>query len=342
MRCARLFLVALCAVAAGCGGRPGAEFGDASPTAAYAKVEMAASPAGLDTYREAAAPLSEPMMGMMAGAAPGGTDAPQDAPPANEVLSRKIIYDAKINLLIEAIDSTAAKLVELVQKAGGYVAEQNIAGSPGSVRSGQWKVRIPVERFESFVQGVVGLGELELNQRTSQDVTEQFYDVEARIKNSKVEEQTLLKILDERGGKLEDVLKVEVELSRVRGEIEQLEGRIRVLQNLSSLATVTIGLREREKFEPPAPAAPSFPTRLARAWDESIQEIRRGLESLAESVVRILPRLPFYLVEALLAFFILRWLFRRIIRSLPRWIEMARRPLFPPPPPDVPAPPPQL
>ena len=53
-----------------------------------------------------------------------------------------------------------------------------------------------------------------------------------------MEEQTLNKILQERSGKLEDVLKIEIELSRVRGEIEQLEGKIRVLENLSSLATL--------------------------------------------------------------------------------------------------------
>ena len=73
------------------------------------------------------------------------------------------------------------------------------------------------------------------------------YDIEARIKNKKVEEQTLNKILQERSGNLEDVLKIEVELSRVRGEIERLEGKIRVLENLSSLATLTINVREREK-----------------------------------------------------------------------------------------------
>ena len=116
----------------------------------------------------------------------------------------------------------------------------------------RWRIRIPVEQFDSFVDSIVSLGELERNNRTSQDVTEQYYDLEARIKNKKVEEQTLNKILQERSGKLEDVLKIEIELSRVRGEIEQLEGKIRVLENLSSLATLTLNVREREKYAPAA------------------------------------------------------------------------------------------
>ena len=65
----------------------------------------------------------------------------------------------------------------------------------------------------------------------------------------------LNKILQERSGKLEDVLKIEIELSRVRGEIEQLEGKIRVLESLSSLATLTLNVRERDKYAPPPPVA---------------------------------------------------------------------------------------
>ena len=106
---------------------------------------------------------------------------------------------------------------------------------------------MPVERSNTLLDSVISLGELERNSRTSQDFTEQYYDIEARIKNKKIEEQTLNKILQERSGKLEDVLKVEVELSRVHGETKQLEGKIRMLENLSSLATLTLNVREHRQ-----------------------------------------------------------------------------------------------
>ena len=90
----------------------------------------------------------------------------------------------------------------------------------------RWKIRVPVDQFESFVQKVVALGELERTLRTSQDVTEEYYDIEARIKNKKVEEERLLKHLEKSTGKLEEILAVEREISRVRGEVERLQGRL--------------------------------------------------------------------------------------------------------------------
>jgi len=190
----------------------------------------------------------------------------------------------------------------------------------------RWKLRVPVEQFESLVQKVVALGELEQNKRTSQDVTEQFYDIEARIKNKKAEEISLTKILDERTGKLEDILKIETELSRVRGEIEQLEGKIRVLENLSSLATLTLSIREREKFEPPPPAVADFGTQVARTWESSL----RGLINLGKAfilwAVDWVLWIPLLIVAGLLAWVILR----RLLRLLPRIMALANTRITPP------------
>jgi hypothetical protein len=191
----------------------------------------------------------------------------------------------------------------------------------------RWRVRIPVEQFESFVDSIVSLGELERNNRTSQDVTEQYYDLEARIKNKKIEEQTLNKILQERSGKLEDVLKIEIELSRVRGEIEQLEGKIRVLENLSSLATLTLNVRERDKYAPPPPVVADFPTQIARVWADSMFSLTNLGKSLVLWAVSWAIWIPFLLVGGVLAWVVLRWLIRFFVRNLPRMVALARTPI---------------
>ncbi|HKI18207.1 MAG TPA: DUF4349 domain-containing protein [Isosphaeraceae bacterium] len=245
-------------------------------------------------------------------------------------IARKIIYDAQIDLIVESVDAVAKKVAGLVQDARAYIAEQNVTGSPGSQRSMRWRIRVPVEQFESLVASIVLLGETERNNRTSQDVTEQYYDIEARIKNKRVEEQTLNKILQERSGKLEDVLKIEIELSRVRGEIEQLEGKIRVLENLSSLATLTLNVREREKYAPPPPVAADFPTQISRTWNASLLSLVNLGKSLLLWAVNWAVWIPFLLIFAVLGWVVLSWLLRVLVRNLPRLIALARTPITQP------------
>jgi len=260
-----------------------------------------------------------------------GTQAgPAAAAAAGPTISRKIIYDAQIDLVVDAVEPVAQKVTRFVSSARGYIAEQNVTGSPGSLRSMHWRIRAPVEQFDSLVDSILSLGELERNNRTSQDITEQYYDIEARIKNKKVEEQTLNKLLQERTGKLEDVLKVEIELSRVRGEIEQLEGKIRVLENLSSMATLTLNIREREKYAPPPPVAADFPTQVSRTWDASLLSLVNLGKSLALWGVSWVVWIPFLVVFALLGLIVLRWLVRVMVRNLPRLIALARTPITQP------------
>jgi len=245
-------------------------------------------------------------------------------------ISRKIIYDAQIDLVVESVEPVAKKVAGVVQDARGYIAEQNVTGSPGSQRTMRWRIRVPVEQFESLVASLASLGETERNNRTSQDVTEQYYDIEARIKNKRVEEQTLNKILQERSGKLEDVLKIEIELSRVRGEIEQLEGKIRVLENLSSLATLTLNVREREKYAPPPPVAADFPTQISRTWNASLLSLVNVGKFLVLWAVNWVLWIPFLLVFAVLGWILLRWILRILVRNGPRLSALARTPITQP------------
>jgi hypothetical protein len=245
-------------------------------------------------------------------------------PPANAPgLSRKIIYNADIALVVEDFAKVEPQIGPLVEAAGGYIAEQSLLGSPGSQRSARWKVRVPADRLESFRSDLKRLGEVERDTLTSSDVTEQYVDIEARIKNKQLEEETIAGILKERSGKLEDVLKVEMELSRVRGEIEQMQGRLRVLANLSSLATVTLTIREREKYEPPPPVAPDFATTVSRTFWSSFDRLVDLGKAVVLIAVALTPWPPLIVVGLLIA-----WLAgRRLARTV---VPLFRRPVAPP------------
>ena len=238
--------------------------------------------------------------------APGAAEGAKDAVPT--VQPRKIIYNAQVELVVEDLSTVVDDLTGLVKAHGGYVAETDVSGSAGGQRRGMWKVRVPVDRFDAFLAAVAKLGELQKNHVDSQDVTEEFYDIEARIANKQQEEKRLLKHLGDSTGSLEDILAVEREISRVRGEIEQAQGRLRYLANVSALSTVTVTASELRDYKPPI--SPAFSTQIGRTFFNSVEllvDLGKGLVLL---VVAGLPWLP---VVALIA-----WPLWRLMRRLPR------------------------
>lgn len=132
-------------------------------------------------------------------------------------------------------------------------------------------VRIPVVQYEEFFLGLEKLGIPEHRTQTAQDVTEEFFDLEARIANKQKLEQRILQLVEDRDGKIKDVIDVERELARVREEIERMEGRLRYLANRAALTTVTIIVREEKDYVPPQ--GPSFTSRIDTAWTNSTQNV---------------------------------------------------------------------
>jgi hypothetical protein len=292
----------------GCGVE--SEYGGMAPRNSKSRIALAPTDAAYPAPMAKSEDRSSGGMSMMMGGgqaphAPGSPagEAPAPAPPA---LPRKIIYNADIALIIEDFSRTEPEIQKLVEAGGGYIAEQRVLGSPGAQRSALWKVRVPVDSFEQFVRAIARLGELEKNERNTQDVSERYYDLEARIKNKKVEEDRLLKILAESTGKLEDILKIEGELSRVRGEIEQMQGAIRVLENLTSLTTVTISVKERKDYTPPPPVAPTFAMMVARTFQDSVEKLVNVGKAIVLFVVAVAPWLPIVLLVALIVLVITR------------------------------------
>lgn len=297
-RCAMLpFGLALSLM--GCGDRGVGFPGSGAPKGDRAEFALSTAPAP---------PLTPPggpagMMGMM-----GPARAPaQDKPPVNEATAnRKIIYNAAVDLVTESLNQFEAALLRLVSTQKGYVADSDRSGSAGSSRHGLWKVRVPADSYDAFLKGAVALGELVSVKADSQDVSEEFYDLEAREKAKKIEEERLLKHLSDSTGKLEEILAVERELSRVRGEIEQMQGRLRVLANLTALATVTVTVREVQDYIPPQ--TPTLATRVSRTFTESLASLRQFGESALLFGVALAPWLPLLFIGLGLAY----WLARRL------------------------------
>ena len=218
--------------------------------------------------------------------------------------NRKIIYTSSIGLVVENYQTFENELPKLVNKHGGFVASSDTDRRYQNNQSGRWVVRIPVDQYNDFLSGVGSLGFTESRSENAQDVTEEYVDLEARIENKKRLESRILTMLEERTGKLADVLEIERELARVREEIETMEGRLRFLKDRTSLATVTIDCREEKEYAPPEP--PTLLSRIALSWTDSISSLRRTGENFLVGAIAAAPWI-FVLAIGL-------WIFRYLVK----------------------------
>lgn len=156
------------------------------------------------------------------------------------IRDRKIIYTADLAIEVKQLEPALGKLKALVRQAGGYISGlQQSGGATG--RTATVTVRVPAARFDQLVEELSKLGTVVGKSISTEDVSEQYVDLDARLRNLKREEERFLLILT-KATRMQDVLAVERELARVRGEIEQLEGQLRHLNHRVSLSTVTVNL----------------------------------------------------------------------------------------------------
>ena len=235
----------------------------------------------------------------------GGQRDPAGAPSPKPV-QRRIVYHTMLDLVVEDFAQVPRRVLELRDRFGAYIADSNVTGQSGTPRMGYWKVRVPIEKLDDFLAAARGLGELRSERQQAEDVTDKYYDLDARLRNKKKQETRLLELLADRTAKLEDVVKVEGEVSRVREEIERLEGQLRLVDNLSAMATVTLQIYEIKNFLPDDSA--DLATRISRTWAASLENLRMTGECIAILAAALGPWLIVLAVlVGLLSLIVRRW-----------------------------------
>lgn len=167
-----------------------------------------------------------------------------EAPAVGEVIERKIIKNADILLEVDDYHTVVESLKQQVEVMGGYVANESVnAMEHDGTINGFLQVRIPSVQFDTFLSGLEGLGKCKNRNVYTQDVTEEYVDVESRLKALRTKEERLLAILN-KSGALSDILAVENELANTRAELESLQGRLRYLDNRTDFSLVNINIRQ--------------------------------------------------------------------------------------------------
>jgi hypothetical protein len=156
-----------------------------------------------------------------------------------------VIRTARLAVEVERYDAGARRLLDIAEGAGGFIADSSYGEDDGRPR-GEFTLRVPAARFGPAIKDVEAMGTVRQRQISAQDVTEEYVDLQARQRNLERHEQQLLTFMD-RATKVPDLLAVEQELSRVRGQIEQITGRLRYLAHNVEMASITVVLSEHPK-----------------------------------------------------------------------------------------------
>jgi len=204
----------------------------------------------------------------------------------NAGVGRKIIYNANAEIDVKDLKGTYDSIISRVEGIGGYIASSGITDNYSEITA-----RIPSEKLDEFIKYLETLGEGNNRiYRNSDDITEQYTDTESRLRNYKAQEEQLLEVLD-KAETVEDILKVQNELFRVRGEIEALEGSIKMWDRLVELSTVTVRLNKiREIGEKEVKI--TFIT-----LDEIVKGMANGFKSTLNFIIRFISGVFIYLVS---------------------------------------------
>jgi len=159
-------------------------------------------------------------------------------------IPRKVIMNANLTLEVKDFPAASSQIAAIARRHGGYVAHSQIYLPTEGKQSGTVTIKVPQEKYGEALEQIKKLGKVVDLEESAEDVTEKFIDMDARLRNLKVEEERVLAIL-QRAGRLRDVLLVEERLSSVREKIETLEGQFRYLKFQIAMATIKVNLHER-------------------------------------------------------------------------------------------------
>ncbi|TML00806.1 MAG: DUF4349 domain-containing protein [Actinobacteria bacterium] len=176
----------------------------------------------------------------------------------------RIIKTAAISIEVKhgSFEQHAQDVTLIASRHGGFIASSRT--SEGKFLSGTIVVRIPAAQFEAALGELTALGKVTGEQISGQDVTAQFVDLQARLRNWEAQEDVLLKLMA-KSRTIEESLKVQRALQDVQLAIEEIRGQLRVLGDQTDLSTITLAMAEKRPVPSAKKASP-----FVRSWRAAV------------------------------------------------------------------------
>lgn len=219
---------------------------------------------------------------------------------------RQVILNAELTVAVEDIQQANQQVGKLVQEQAALVTRSAMVGSVGHSFECQWTIRVSPPKYEPLLSSLVELGESTHRVESSQDVTAEAVDLDARIRNKTQEESRLLKHLETSTGNLPEILLVEKELSRVREELERMQGQRNLLKDRVDWATINLRLIQHRDLAVVQPVR--LFDQIARVWHGSWKAL---VTVLRFSLLCLLAVLPWVITLGLPAALVWKLLQRR-------------------------------
>ena len=245
------------------------------------------------------------------GAAPAAPPAAEQGGSAQESWDRYVIRNAEMKLVVKDVEVTSVEVKRVATEAGGYVAQSNTRREDSRVLA-DITIQVPAEAFDRVVEQLRRLAvTVDYAKTSTQDVTEEYVDNEARLRNLRAAEESTQRLLDQ-ATKMEDILAVRRELTSLRGEIEKIEGRQNYLKRRVEMSTINVHLTTEASTALAAGRSSWDPLASAQlAWQSSLSFISRAIDVLVVLVVFLWWVFPL----AGIVWAVWRWRRRRRTRS---------------------------
>lgn len=206
-----------------------------------------------------------------------------------------IARGAQLSLTTKDFAKTRQALEEILKRHKGYIGQLNVNGPSGAGRTLDATLRVPATELDAALAELKKLGHVEQESQSGEEVTRQYVDLEARLTNARNAEQRLTALLRERNGKMQDVLSVEKEITRVRGEIESMEAERKNLGARVEFAMVHVTISEEYKAQLQIGPDSGW-TRLGNAAVEGYRNMVEGVLGAAQFLLSVGPSLMLWTV----------------------------------------------
>lgn len=223
-----------------------------------------------------------------------------------EPVERKIIKTADVNIQVNNLDSAKAKIDSIIKRYNAYVSADNRTNNTYRL-SLEMTIRVHQDQMDELLKKILEQASfIHQNNVNAQDVTEEFVDLNIRLKNKRAVEEQYVKIL-QKATKVEDILKVENELRMIREEIEAKEGRLKYLNSQVRMSTIHLSAYQ-DIYEANIAPSKSF-------WLKIADSFSGGWNLLKEMIVGLIYIWPVVLVVAFLIFVLRRRIKARRLRK---------------------------